>query len=1150
MRTVLCLCVVYFAALSTHSPCAADDDVNVALARWGTIAKASSSFDGDYGAENAIDGLWTASASDKWNTKSGWDQSEPHWLIIDFKVPRTIRKVVIRHEGVVGGGETYNTGDYRLQSADSADGPWEDIVPPVTGNRKNITEHEFAPVTARAIRLLVTKGEPQANEYARIFEVEAFSRRSDITSPLAGIIIDPAYVRPAGTGFEVKARLEAVIPQSPPKGARIEVRVNGKTAAGVDAALLTNPVEIWLPATAKGQSNLLDLVYVTDAGETPANRIRYSAGGPGYFRDGAAYIMSSSHQDIAWMNSPDICIRDRDLKVISPALEKLRKSPDSRFAVETTLQLMEYLDRHPDRKDEILALTRSGRFEWGATYQQPYESMYPGESLVRQVYLGRKWLKKTLPGCDSHIAWNPDVPARAMQMPQILSKAGIPYLMMSRHEEGFYNWKSPDGSGVVAWSPGHYHESGMVFRAGTESLADGTTIVQKYNDLRASALALTKKLGGRDDYYRSRNIAPVYGVLMSSDFTGPVEMDGLISEWNTLKSDPSSHFALPSLLYSSCEDFFRAATKGNPSFDTITGERPDVWLYIHGPTHHKALDACREAGWVLPAAETFATVDAVLSGSFRDYPAERLDAAWKRAIYPDHGWGGKNGHITDRVFREAFEAGRDAGRDILNTSIRSISARAAAKKNLPSIRVFNHLSWARTGPVECALDMSGADTGDIVITTPDGKTVPHQVISRPGVPGTTEDGRMYVVFVATDVPPVGYATYYVAPRRSEARETGTTPTDFPVMENGFYRIELSEKGVKSIFDREIGKELLKTDAFSGGDVFTMQSVGNGAGEFADIQQPTMEEFDRMSGHPVTWTRIEQGPVRTTFETAAIFGHATVRLRVTLYQTIKRIDFGIDLLGWNGTKNREFRMAFPLNMAKAEIAYSVPMGVAVVGKSEIAGAAGERYTTPCVQVHPREVIDWFSASDGDYGVTIGTGTAVFDWIDPTGRAGSYPVLQPLLLASRKSCHWEGNWYLQTGDHSFRFSLVSYKGNWKNGRKAGTGSVQPLMAVYSAPAKVTPEKTLPESMSFCRVSGDNVMVTAIKKCDDDENVVIRCCEMEGTDAESEVTWFSGMTKALRTNIIEEEGTPVGSSGGTFRALIGHHAIETFKIAPVMK
>ena len=45
-------------------------------------------------------------------------------------------------------------------------------------------------------------------------------------------------------------------------------------------------------------------------------------------------------------------------------------------------------------------------------------------------------------------------------------------------------------------------------------------------------------------------------------------------------------------------------------------------------------------------------------------------------------------------------------------------------------------------------------------------------------------------------------------------------------------------GLKSIFDKELGRELLNTGKFLGFEVFTMQSVGSGAGEFGRVQQPT------------------------------------------------------------------------------------------------------------------------------------------------------------------------------------------------------------------------------------------------------------------------------------------------------------------------
>jgi hypothetical protein len=55
----------------------------------------------------------------------------------------------------------------------------------------------------------------------------------------------------------------------------------------------------------------------------------------------------------------------------------------------------------------------------------------------------------------------------------------------------------------------------------------------------------------------------------------------------------------------SLTDFFDALASRPSRFDTLTGERPDVWLYIHGPTHQWTTSLRREAARLLPAAEAF-----------------------------------------------------------------------------------------------------------------------------------------------------------------------------------------------------------------------------------------------------------------------------------------------------------------------------------------------------------------------------------------------------------------------------------------------------------------------------------------------------------------------------------------------------------------
>jgi alpha-mannosidase len=364
---------------------------------------------------------------------------------------------------------------------------------------------------------------------------------------------------------------------------------------------------------------------------------------------------------------------------------------------------------------------------------------------------------------------------------------------------------------------------------------------------------------------------------------------------------------------------------------------------------------------------------------------------------------------------------------------------------------------------------------------------------------------------------------------------------------------LAEGGINSIYDRELDKELLKNDKFLGAELLSLHSEGFGAGEFPQVQQPTMEGFEKLSEYQPEWICLESGPVRIVVETAQKMKNCTVRLRVMLYHEIKRIDIEVDLLGWNGTKNREFRLVFPLNMKKSRIAYHVPMGVVEVGKSEMQGAAGLAYAqswgsvsypVPATEIHPREVQDWFHASNGETGITIASSVAVFDWIDPTTNPVAYPLLQPVLLASRVSCHQEGNWYLQPGNHHYTFSLFSHKGDWRGlGWQLGSQASHPLIVIADIPSGA--DKILPQEKSFFSLDKENIRITSIKKCEDDDTIILRGVEMEGEDGIADIISSFPIARIKKTNIIEEQGQEISSNNNKFEVNFGHHAIETFKV-----
>lgn len=859
-----------------------------------------------------------------------------------------------------------------------------------------------------------------------------------------------------------------------------------------------------------------------------------------YFEQGTIGFVNSSHQDIAWMDSIAACVKWRDENMITPALALMKSNPDYCFSIEDALSLREYLARHPDRYADILKYTREGRLEWGATYNMPYESMYDGEALIRETYLGRKWLKKMLPGCEFITAWNEDVPATALQLSQILSKAGVKYLYISRQEAGIYRWYSPDSSSLLMFTPGHYDQSARdIFAAKSDS---------------AKERALLDHLKAWSVYFKTNKFKPALPILISTDWGRPNDYHTLFQDWNERAKSRS----LPSLRYAVAASTFKELDAPNAVYETLRGERPNVWLYIHGPTHERALTASRKACRTLVAAEIFSTVDATLKKDFSRYPQAELTAAWEKAIYPDHGWGGKHGELTDLTFRTKFEEALAASNKVLQRSLENIAGQIGFEKPGRSIVVFNPLSKERTDKVEISINVYGQDTLSYkVIDAVSRKEVASQLVKSHPADGTDE--TITLCFIAEKVPSLGYKTYVLQPYVAGLSEEGvplrptnpslvTAQEGAGIYENRFYKIQFSPGGLKSIFDKELQTELLKTDKLLGGEIFQLRSVGNGAGEFSDVQPVEMEGFEKVSQYTPWWNCTEYGPVRKTWELIQQTKFATIRETVTLYESLKQIDFKADILGFSGERYREYRMAFPLNQSGSKVAYEVPMGVVEVGKDEIKGAAGfsygtQDYFTECSKVHPREVQDWFNASKENTSVTISSSVAVFDWIDPTDSNNRKTVLQPILLASRKSCHSEGNYYLQPGNHHFEFSLTSSSGDWRNSANAGKQQNQPLRAlVIEVPQ---PRNGLPLSYSFAGTNADNILITTIKKSEDENSIIMRLVNMQGKKTETKIEWFGDINGVTKTNIIEEEDQPMTKVANDIGLTVTPYSIETIRI-----
>ena len=569
-------------------------------------------------------------------------------------------------------------------------------------------------------------------------------------------------------------------------------------------------------------------------------------------------------------------------------------------------------------------------------------------------------------------------------------------------------------------------------------------------------------------------------------------------------------------------------------FDSISGERPNLWIYIHGAAHYEAIKAKKEAAVHIPAAEIFNVINCQLKGNFSDYPQKELNNAWFKSIYPDHGWGGKNGQITDSIFRASLEQGNDIGENLLQNALENISdnIRLKSKKN---IIVYNDLSWNRNGTV--TVDISALSGDNWQISDATGETVPGQLIKR--------NIRKELVFPVNDIPSVGYKVFQLQNGKTESGDV-TAGTNY--CENDYYKITLGKGGITTLFDKELGTDLINSTRFAAGDLLHMGYDGNGAGEFVQITEPNVTGYEKLHEKVASWEQVETGPVFSVFRATYQMTGFKVIQTITVYHLKKQIDFEYDIPDWQGPHNRQLRVAFPMNMKEeAQVSYDVPMGMLHVEKDELnmrpkGWAWGGTYRQMPKEIHPREIQNFMTINDNKKGVTVSTNVVTADWIDPSRESADYPVMNFVLLSTHKSCHGLGNWYHQTGSHHFKFSLTSHSPGWKNGYHFGVEGNHPF---YIVEREKRQNGELPLQKSFVSTSSAFAKIATIKKAENSDDVIMRLVETEGENKEVNINFNREIKHLYKTNLIEENPEVSDENGTSVRIPLNKNSIETYKL-----
>ena len=807
-------------------------------------------------------------------------------------------------------------------------------------------------------------------------------------------------------------------------------------------------------------------------------------------KDAKIYVIPYSHSDWAWTYTRQ-WHEERYTVVFNEVLDIMQTDPDYKWYFDTeNEQLAPFREKHPERMDELRRRVHEGRVGIaGGTVTNPHPHRVSGETLIRNLVLGRRYFAREFPGVDLSALTLNDVIIGYSQLPQIIAKAGYKYYWTTRpgtalDQKGIpreFWWEGIDGSRLLC-ARGSYGglastdylnedwESAVVKLVGNEILPR-----MRWSQTKRVWLAR-----GADD------IRP-----LRTGNERPLDIIGLVRKWNQRENTPM-RFATPL-------DYFRDLAELGDKIPVVKGIVDTVgWSYWYGQIGNESLRVWRvKSDEMLLTAEKLTAIlppNTALSDELNQLWWDMLTTCPHATLWLFE-------EDYQKMLRKAHRVYFDAQASVAD-SLLTLADKIDAKGAGEPIVAFNPLSWERTDNLVVHKSFPKRGTRRVQIATPEGKVVPHQLLS----PETHGDGSLResdLVFSA-DVPSLGYATFYLTEMgESDEAGYGIEPKELHALENDFLKLTFDAGRLLSLYDKETQMEHINADECSAGDLRFHVIEDTGPYHFGPVIDTLKMEVQQSQ-------LLEAGLVRSRAHIQGNIGEHQVEQDIILHKNSRRVDFvtKIESAGGDGF----FRVYFPIAY-EGKIVGDVPFAV------EERDVTSEPYGT--LERHRENVFyashwaDYFTAEHG-LALFIEGGQQGY-YFDPEKRVLGHTLLKTIVHPQRGWERFETRLREGKGAQIFSYALYPHAGDWKDA-KLYRQSLEYHSATRSLwKLRRLPDATLPEDHSFLTVKPENVVLSAFYQ--DGDALILRLYETGGTSAEAEVILPFAAKSVTSTNFLGE-------------------------------
>jgi len=802
--------------------------------------------------------------------------------------------------------------------------------------------------------------------------------------------------------------------------------------------------------------------------------------------------VGNSHIDMAWL-WPWTETVEVVRNTFRSVLDLMREYPDFKFTMSSARTYEWMQEKYPDIYHEIEQRVKEGRWEIiGGMWVEPDLNMPDGESLVRQILVGKRYFQKNF-GVDVKIGWNPDSFGYNWQLPQIYKRSGMNYFvtqkLMWAHEfttfpYKYFWWQAPDGSRLLTYFPHDYADPIDAEPLGSQV---ATWMPSIYGP----------KIPDKPEMMH------LYGV--GDHGGGPTRV--MLDHAEQMRSPG---FVFPKLEFSFASEFFAEMENKLPTMQVPTWNGELYFQYHRGvfTTQAETKRRIRRSEENVLNAEKFASL-ANLCG--KPYPQEVMTDTWKKLLF-DHfhdimpGSGIAVNYLDAKRNLENVDR---AANDVTQASLREIAAHVNTQGDGTPLMLFNSLSWPRTEMMDVEAQLPGP-AQQIEVVDSKGQRTESQVMKIQS--GTN---RVQLRILAK-VPALGYQTYFVRhskPSSSTTVDNGrfmqVVRASADTLENDFMRVKIDPQTgcMTSLFDKKSGTEALApAETDTGGPRNAI--CGNLLQTFVDKPQRwdawnidadfEKQHWDLDRADEVKL--VESGPLRAVIRVKNHFQNSTFVRDIILYAGMPRVDVRMQA-EWH-EKHMLLKVAFPVSSHSDKATYEIPFGSVERPTTRNTPAEQAQFEVPAQR--------WADISDGKHGLSLLNDSKY-------GYDAKGNVLRLSLL---RSPEWPDP-HADEGHHEFTYSLYPHAGNWKDALTIRQG-YELNYQLIALPVGIH-QGTKAPGQSFLQTSSDNVIVTAVKKSEDDNALIFRFYEWAGKDGDVSIQLPGGAQSASETDLMEK---PSGS------------------------